>query len=143
MAMSKGCTIALIVVAVLAAIIIIGGVLVWLNKDKIMQAGIDQMVGMAEVEIKASLPEGYSEESVTELMGELKAALNENKIAADKIQGLAANLREAMADKHFDVEESKDMLNLIEDALGKEPSVMNDMGEEEMPGDSLAVPDSL
>ncbi len=138
--MSKGCTISLIVVLAVIIIIVLGVFLFW---DKIKQAGVDTMITLAETEIKANLPEGYSEESVTELMSEFRTAFSEDKIAPDKVQGLVTNLQAAMGDEHFDVEESKLMLNLIEDALGKEPPAEEEMSEDEMPDDSLAVPDSL
>lgn len=138
--MSKGCTISLIVVLAVIVIIVLGVFLFW---DKIKQAGIDTMITGVETGLKENLPEGYSEEYVTELISEFRTAVHEDRIASDKLQGLITNLQAAMDDKQIDVDESKLMINLIEDALGKEPLVIEEMIDEEMPDDSLAVPDSL
>ena len=70
--MSKGCTIALIIVAVIVVLIIIGGIVVWLNKDKIIEAGVDLLIGQVETEIVSNLPPGYTEESVHQIMQEFK-----------------------------------------------------------------------
>ena len=136
MAMSKGCTVALIIVAVLAVIIIVGIILVYMNADKIKNAGIDYTVDAATTEIQKDLPEGYTEGYVNDLMTELKTKLKDGSVSAEKIQGLAQTFQMAMEDKILDVDESRSLLEEVQKLLGKEPPVM----EEEMP-DSLMTPE--
>ncbi|MEZ5358980.1 MAG: hypothetical protein R3F48_09130 [Candidatus Zixiibacteriota bacterium] len=137
MAMSKGCTIALIIVGAILILLVIGIGLLWMNKDKIVEAGIDFMVDNVGTEIKANLPEGYTVEYVDELLTEFKTKLKDGSMTPDEIQRMGETLKTAMDDEKLDSEEAKKLLLLIEQKLGKE--VMPPM-EEEMPDSAEPEP---
>ncbi|MCP4566633.1 MAG: hypothetical protein GY841_03520 [FCB group bacterium] len=140
MALSKGCTIGLIIAGVVVLLIIIGGVLLWVNKDKILEAGTDFLIDNTETEIVANLPEGYTEDNVRTIMSDLKAAIKNKEVAAPDIQEMAQTFQNAMADKTIDKEEGADILVLIQEALGQEPILPE---VEDIPDSLQAVPDSI
>lgn len=144
MARSKGCTIALIVVAALLLIIIIGVVVVWINKDKIVEAGINYMTEMVENEIVTNLPDGYTPEMVHEIIADLKTAIKNDELKPQDIQTLANTFQAAMADKEIDKDEGRQLLEMIQEALGEEPSeMMETPDDEDLPDSMQVVPDSV
>lgn len=120
MAMSKGCTIALVVVGILFLLIIIGIVIVWMNKDKIVEASLDYMIATTEREIKADLPPGYTPESVHNILATLKGGIKSGEIDSREIQILATEFQSDMKDKKIDQEEGARILDLIVKALPPE-----------------------
>ncbi len=139
MALSKGCTIGLIIVGVIVLLLIIGGIFLWIYKDKILEAGIDYLIDNTETEIVTNLPEGYTEADVNRIMGDLKAAIKNKEVGSEDIQALAQTFQVAMADKTIDQEEGAEILTLIQEALGQDAII-----PEEIPDDSLeVVPDSI
>lgn len=136
MAMSKGCTVALIVFGILFVIVVVVGILIWMNADKIKEAGINYLIDNTETEMLNNLPEGYTADYVSGLMAELKAALNANTLPPEKMQMLLTRFQEVMGGKVIETDETEDLLILIQDALGKEPPVI----EEEIPDSLQAVP---
>jgi hypothetical protein len=142
MAMSKGCTITLIVLAVIVVIIIVGLVILWMNKDKLLEAGISYMTEAAETEIVKNLPDGYTPESVHDIMEELKAGIKDGRIEGLKAQELANTFQAAMADKEIDKEEGANLLGVIQDALGMQPVETEEMPVDSLPDSLQAIPDS-
>jgi hypothetical protein len=143
MAMSKGCTIALVVFAILVLLIIIGIVVVWINKDKIVEASIDYMISTAESGIVADLPPGYTEASVHRIMSALKEGIKNKQIDAQEAQRLANTFKDAMQDKKIDADEGGRILIMIVEALPP-GTIPADSIPARPPVDSLSpVPDSL
>jgi len=143
MGLSKGCTIGLIVLAVVVFIVILAVILIWVNKDKIVEAGIDYMVDMAEKEIVNDLPEGYTAEMVHQIMVDLKAGIKSGEIDKAKTQKLAVALQDAVAGEKTDKEKSENLLIMIQRALGREPIVPEEMPDEAMPDTLEFVPDTM
>lgn len=142
MALSKGCTIGLIVVGVIIVLMIIGAIFLWIYKDKIMEAGIDYLIDNTETQIVADLPDGYTEDSVHQIMLDLKAAIKNGEIDGADIQKLGQIFQTAMADKTIDQEEGAEILKTIQKALGQEPPEWEE-DYEEIPDSLQAVPDSV
>ncbi len=140
--MSKGCTITLIVLAVIVVIIIVGMVILWMNRAKLMEAGISAMTDAAETEIVKNIPDGYTPESVHDIMEELKAGIKDGRIEGLKAQELANLFQVAMADKEIDNEEGSNLLGIIQDALGMPPMEFEEMPEDSLPDSLQAIPDS-
>jgi hypothetical protein len=138
MAMSKGCTIGLIVLAVIVIILIIGVILVYVNRDKIMEAGIGMMIEAAETEILKDVPDGYTPEQVKSIMAQLKEGVKSDLIDKDEAQELANEFQYIMSDKKIDKEEGAKLLGMIQDALDMEHMVPDDM-----PDSMQAIPDSI
>ena len=152
MAMSKGCTIALVVFAIFILLLIIGAVVIWINKDKIAEASLDYMVKAAEREIVADLPDGYTPESVHRIMVAFKDGIKNKEIDDREIGAIAATFQSAIKDKKIDKIEGAHILQLIVQALppGTIPadSLPGQVPVDSMPGripiDSLqTAPDSV
>lgn len=142
MAMSKGCTVALIVIAAILLLIIIGIIVVYVNRDKIMEAGVDYMIENTEERIVANLPEGYTPEMVHELMADLKAAIKNDEIPGSQLQMMMESYGDIMDDNEISKDEGAHLLGMIEDALGRE-SPMESMPSDSMPDSLQVAPDSI
>ncbi len=130
MAMSKGCTITLIVASVLLVIIIIGLGYLWMNKDELMKAGAGKIIDMTEQQIIENIPDGYTPEMVSEIMAELKLKINKDELAEDDVQSLLVAFQTSMEDKQIDVDEAERMLVLIQKSIGREIPIFEENGEE-------------
>lgn len=143
MAMSKGCTIALVVFAIFVLLLIIGGVVLWMNKDKLVEAGVDYTINTVEKEITANIPPGYTAESVHQIMVAFKAGIKSKEIDAQETQQLANTFKTAMTDKKIDATEGAQLLEMIIAALPP-GTVPTDSLPGQIPMDSLQlVPDSI
>jgi|GEM_PF-2897741 len=144
MAMSKGCTIALVVFAIFVLLLIIGIVVVWINKDKIAEASLEYMTKAAEKEITANLPPGYTPESVHSIMEAFKDGVKSKDIDPQEISRIATAFQVAIKDKTIDQEEGAHVLELIVEALPP-GTIPADSTRSVVPAlDSLpVVPDSL
>lgn len=142
MAMSKGCTVALIIVAAILVIVIIGFILVWLNKDKIVEAGLNYMTQTAEQEIVKNLPDGYTPESVHQVMEDLKVAIREGRVSNTQVQELASTYQTVMADKQIDKDEGVRLLALIQDVLGQTPPAPQGESPAAVPDTTSSIPDT-
>jgi uncharacterized membrane protein len=139
MAMSKGCTIALVVFAIFVLLLIIGMVVVWINKDKIAEASLDYIVKAAEREITADIPP----ESVHRIMTALKEGIRSKEINAQETKRIADAFQAAITDKKIDQTEGAHILQLIVEALPP-GAISTDSMPGQVPVDSLqAVPDSI
>ena len=107
-----------------------------------MEAGIDYLIDNTETQIVADLPDGYTEDSVHQIMLDLKAAIKNGEIDGADIQKLGQIFQTAMADKTIDQEEGAEILKTIQKALGQEPPEWEE-DYEEIPDSLQAVPDSV
>lgn len=143
MAMSKGCTIALVVFAIFVLLLVIGIVVVWINKDKIAEASLDYMVKAAEREITANMPPGYTTDSVHRIMVALKDGIKNKDVDSHEIERIAAVFQTAIKDKTIDQTEGAHILEMIVEALPP-GTIPTDSIPSPVPIDSLqAVPDSI
>ncbi len=143
MAMSKGCTIALIIVGILLVILIVGIVLVIVNKDRIIEAGLNVMTGAIENELAENPPPGYTAESIHTLLEDFKAAIKNQSFDPDKIQELGPELQSAMGDNEITREEAVSLVRLIEDIMNRPTAIDTTMTDQTLPDTLEAVPDSL
>jgi cell division protein FtsX len=142
MAMSRGCTVALIIVAAILLLIIIGIFIVWLNREKVGNYLLDQAISTAETKIDANLPEGYTEAQVHDVMMELKTAIKNGDISGPQIQELAGAFQAAISDNEISKEEGAHLLTLIQHTLGKEPQAPEETPTDSLPDTLQAAPDS-
>lgn len=135
MAMSKGCIIGLIILAAIVLLILVGIIVIWMNKDKI----VGYVFEVAEKEIVANLPDGYTPEMVHQLIVDLQAGIKSGQVSDTQVQELAGAFQTALNnDKKIDKDEGKRLLNMIEQALGRQPAPI-----EEAPPDTVPVPDTM
>lgn len=142
MAMSRGCTVALIIVAAILLLIIVGIFIVWLNRDKVGNYLLDKAIGTAETEIVANLPDGYTEAEVHDLMIRLKTAIKNGEISGPEIQELAQSFQAAVGDQQISKEEGAHLLMLIQQALGEKPKTPEQAPLDSLPDTLQAVPDT-
>lgn len=136
MALSKGCTIGIIVGLVLIVIIVVG---IYLAISK----GPDVLIDMTRSAILKNLPDGYTSEMVNQVMDDLKTAYKNDQLSGPQIQELVASFQASMADKEIDKEEGRKLLVMIQGAIGQEPPPVEEIPEEEMLDTLQAVPDSV
>ena len=140
--MSKGCTIGLIILAVLVVIIIIGIIILWANKEKIINASIDYIVTTAETQIIQNMPDGYTEDQVHQIMGDLKAAIKDGRTKPQDVQMLAHEFQTDMDDKVISKEEGAKLLAMIKAMVYGTGAPEDTLPE--MPSDSMQLaPDSI
>lgn len=135
MAMSKGCTIALIIVVVLVVIIAGIGIFIWLNFDKFVMGAIDQAHEM----ILENIPEEYSEADVNAIFTEFKRKYEADELDKEKTARLAQEFQLVVSDEKIDVAEARSLLDQMREIIGyemQEPSPM----EEEVPDSLMAEP---
>ena len=140
MALSKGCTIAIIVVLVVIVLLVIG--LIFLG-PKLLQKGVEVLIDNTETEILANIPDEYTPDMVHQIMSDLKAAVKNGDLTGPQIQDLANTLQGAMSDQKLEKEEARELLVKIQKALGQEPPEYEEPSEEQMPDSLEAVPDSV
>lgn len=140
MALSKGCTIALVVVLVIIVLLVIG--LIFLG-PKLLEKGVEVLIDNTETEIVANIPDEYTPEMVHQIMSDLKAAVKNDELSGPQIQELVSTLQAAMADKEMDKDEARQLLVKIQEALGQEPPEYQEMPDEEVPESIEAAPDSV
>lgn len=144
MAMSKGCTIALVVFAIFILLIIILGIVLWMNKDKLVDVWLDTTINMVEKEITANIPPGYTPESIHQIFSAFKAGVKNKEIDAQEGQRLAKTFQDAMQDKKIDADEGTRLLQMIIEALPPGTIPADTTAPVEPPVDSLqVVPDSV
>jgi hypothetical protein len=132
MPMSKGCTIALIAAGIVVALVIIGGVYICSNPDKLIGVVLDSL----EKEMAADIPEGYTAESIHQIMTDFRAAFKEGKITPTQMQSLSASFQSSFADKKLTPEEGRLILDEIQIAMGQTPAAGGAV--EPVPSDTLA-----
>jgi len=143
MAMSKGCTVALIILAAILLLVIIGIIIVYVNKDKIMEAGVDYMIKNAEGKIVANIPDGYTPEMVHDAMQDLKVAIGNGEIPGPQLQAMVQTYQDVMGDDEITKEEGAHLLGMIEEALGRESPPTKPIPADSLPDSLQAVPDSV
>ena len=111
--MSRGCLVGLIVVAILAIIVIGSGIVCYVYQDEILQYTLEKSTEMIALEIKANLPEDYTETEVDELFDKLKLAITNQEIKPENIQRLASQFQSYLEDQKIDVDEAGKLLEEI------------------------------
>lgn len=134
MALSKGCTIGLIVAIV---VVIVIAILIYFFVTK----GPDFLINYAEKEIVRNLPDGYTEETVHKIMEDLRVAYKNDDLSGNQIENLVTAFQKAAADKEIDKEEGRQLLIMIQEALGQEPPDFEEAPAEDMPDTVEAVPE--
>jgi len=117
--MSKGCTVALIAAGVIVLAVIIFGVYICSNPEKIVNLLMDQV----EKEVIANLPDGYTAESVHQTVADFKDGFKKGTIDPKQLTTFSTAFQNAYADRKLDKEESKKLMEELERALGRLPAV--------------------
>jgi len=115
----RGCKIAAIVGAVILIIVIIGGILICTNIEKIGKYALNKGIDVFEGQIIDNLPEDYDVERVERAFEEFRHAIEEGKIkgerAGTEIQALTTKIQSALADDELTTEEVDEIIKRIED----------------------------
>lgn len=141
--MSKGCTIGLIILGIIVLLILIALIVVWINKDKIVEAGINYMSDAFVQEISKDLPPGYTREAVQQVVTDFQAGIKTRKVGPEAVQAVAMAFQTAMSDKIIDTAEGRRLLEMMQNAVKQEPAALDD-STTAITGDSTRLaPDSL
>ena len=115
--MSRGCLVGLIVVGILAIIVIGASVVCYVYRGEILEYGLEKTTDMIALEIKANLPEEYTEKEVDELFMKLRTAVLNEEIDPTRIQNLATQFQEYLEDQKIDVDEARKLIDEIKETL--------------------------
>lgn len=115
--MSKGCLIGIVVVGILAIIVIGSGIVCYVYQDELLEWGLSKTTDMIAMEIKANLPDEFTEQDVDELFERLKRGITNKEIDATKIQMLANQFQSYLEDQKIDEDEARKIINEIKEAL--------------------------
>ena len=115
--MSRGCLVGLIVVGVLAIIVIGAGIVCYVYQDELLEFGLEKSTDMIALEIKANLPEEYTEAEIDELFDKFRQAIKNKEINPDTIQKLMMQFQSYVEDKKIDVDEARKLVEEIKELL--------------------------
>ena len=115
--MSKGCLIGIVIVGILAVLIILLVTLGYIYKEDIANWMIENTTEIIALEIKANLPEEFSEQEVDELFEKLTRAIKNKEIDAAKIQSLATQFQIYIEDQKIDEDEARKIIAEIKKAV--------------------------
>lgn len=93
-------------------VVLVGGYLVYTNKDKIAMAAMNKMFEMVQQEVVKSKPESMSEERITSAFEGAKASIMAGQVDEQKLQSVAQRLQMNMQDKVLD---STEVVQIVED----------------------------
>jgi hypothetical protein len=96
--MKKGC----IILIIIAAIIIIGAGLLWINKDKIINFAVKKGVEVMENAVVSSLPVSVSQDSVRVLFKKTMDKITASEISGEDLRELLTTFQQSMQDKKLD-----------------------------------------
>jgi hypothetical protein len=106
----KGC---LATLGIIFLILIIGGTLIYINRDKV----ISKATKMMETGIMNQLPEGIDKEEVEEIFAKAKEAFRSGKLDNDKLKLAAKEYKEAMKDRKLSKKEAERIIKYLQEAF--------------------------
>lgn len=115
--MSRGCLIGLVIVGILAIIVIGSGIVCYIYQDELLEWGLEKTTEMIALEIKANLPEEFTEQDVDDLFDKLKQAIKNKNIDPSKIQKLATQFQLYLKDQKIDEDEARKIIEEIKEAV--------------------------
>ncbi len=115
--MSRGCLIGLVIVGILAIIVIGSGIVCYIYQDELLEWGLEKTTEMIALEIKANLPEEFTEQDVDNLFDKLKQAIKNKKIDPSKIQKLATQFQLYLEDQKIDEDEAREIMEEIKEII--------------------------
>lgn len=115
----RGCKIAAIIGAVVLLIILIAGVFICTNIEKIGKFAMNKGLDVFEEEVMANLPEDYNADRVESAFDKARRAIEEGKLrseeAGTEIQSLSNTVRNAMDDDKLTAEEVDEIVRRLEE----------------------------
>ena len=115
--MSRGCLIGLIVVGILAIIVIGSGIVCYVYQDELLAYGLEKTTDMIALEIKANLPEEFTEADIDKIFDRLRMAVLNKEIDPTRIQNLASQFQSYLEDQKIDVDEARKLIEEIKEAI--------------------------
>ncbi len=109
---SKGCLIALAVVAVIVIIGIVLTIYCMKNPGKLAAMALKP----AMEEIKKNLPEGYTEQDVDEVYQSFQSAVENQRIDETELRKIMEKVQAILKEEGIDKEKAKELLDYIKDA---------------------------
>ena len=106
----KGC---LATLGVTFLILIIGGILVYINRDKIISKGTKYI----EIGIMNQLPEGVDKKEVKEIFAKAREAIKSGRVDNDKLKLAAKEYKEAIKDKELSEKEVERIIKYLKEAF--------------------------
>ncbi len=115
----RGCKIAAIIGAVVLLIILVAGIFICSNIEKIGKFAMNKGLNVFEEEVMANLPEDYNADKVENAFDSARRAIEEGELrskeAGTEIQSLSNTVRDAMEDDKLTAEEVDEIVRRLEE----------------------------
>ncbi len=115
--MSKGCLIGIIVIGILAVLVIGVMTTLYIYQDELLEWGLEKTTEMIAMEVKANLPDEFSEAEIDELFIRFREAVLNNDIEPTRIQNLATQFQKYLEDQKIDEDEARWIIEEVRKAL--------------------------
>lgn len=109
--MKKGC----IILIIIAAVILIGAGLLWINKDKIIRFAMEKSFEAMEKAVVTNLPVSVSQDSVRVLFSRTMDKIKSREIKGEDLRDLLMTFQSGMSDRSLDSLEVADILKGIKE----------------------------
>lgn len=113
--------VALIIVGIIVILVIATSIVCYVKRDDIARAVMDKSHEWISTQIKANIPEGYSEADVDRITGNFFNALKDGKIDREKFEGIVQKFRSQAEDKNISTDEAKELLEEMQRLLKSVP----------------------
>lgn len=96
---------------IILAVVIVGAVLIYSNKDKLVNFAIEKGFGAAETAILENLPQSVSEDEVKSLFNKSVEKIKSGNFDKQKMQGIVLYFQDAFQDKKLEQSEVDHLLD--------------------------------
>ncbi|MFQ5636596.1 MAG: hypothetical protein ACE5IR_01210 [bacterium] len=101
----------LITVIVIVAVILIGGILIYVNKDKLTSFAVEKSVGAIEEMVMPNLPASVSQDSAKAIFSNAVDKLKTGEVKPPELQKVVSLFQSSMSDNKLD---SLEVVNLLD-----------------------------
>jgi hypothetical protein len=109
----------LIIAAVVALGILVGGTWLYFNRDRIANFAMDRALKMVEGRVVAELPAGISADSIRTEFDALHRLLQSGSVSIDEIKTLAKEYQDKMKDERLDSVEVRQLVADVKQLLAR------------------------
>jgi hypothetical protein len=109
----------LLVAGIVGLVIVVAGILLYFNRDKIAGFAMDRALKSVEGHVIAELPQGLSPDSVRAEFESLHRLLQSGTVTVDEIKDLAATYYTSMKDDRLDSAEVRQLVVNVRELIAR------------------------
>jgi hypothetical protein len=141
--MSKGCLVGLIVVGVLVVMVMLAGVMFYLNRDELAKVGVNMTVSQIQQELMANPVEGVDTVYVNMMADAFQAKVKESELAAEEYGYFLQTTQSVKDDGGLDAEDVDELVAAMVTTFPDLRNLMRDRQEPEVDDSVGGEDDSL